>query len=73
VFCINTKYNQKTKLGKMKKLLLVLAIGAFAACNDNTEAEGMKTDTVPVAISVDTNTTVMQADTTVMVVDTLKK
>ena len=57
----------------MKKLLLVLAIGAFAACNDNTEAEGMKTDTVPVAISVDTNTTVMQADTTVMVVDTLKK
>lgn len=34
-----------TKLSTMKKLLLILAIGAFVACNDNGSDEGTGTDT----------------------------
>ena len=41
----------------MKKLLLVLAIGAFAACGDSTEETTITTDTVTTS-TVDTNTTV---------------
>lgn len=54
----------------MKKLLLVLAIGAFVACNDNGGSDDTTTDTLApstadtTAIPVDT-TVVKPADTTV--------
>lgn len=46
----------------MKKLLLVLAIGAFVACNESATEE---TTTTPdsAASTVDQNTTVAPADT----------
>ena len=48
----------------MKKLLLVMIIGAFVACNDNAGTEGTTTDTTTVApATVDTNT-VAPLDTT---------
>ena len=50
----------------MKKLLLILAIGAFAACNDNTNETESTTDTVP---SVEQNT-MPPMDTTSMPADT---
>ena len=61
----------------MKKLLLVLAIGAFVACNDNAGTNETKTDTLPVVdttttVTVDTTSTTV-VDTTVKVVDTIKK
>ena len=52
-----------TKQDKMKKLLLVLAIGAFVACNDN--AAETKTDA-----TVDSTTTVTVDTTTTVTVDT---
>ncbi len=45
----------------MKKLLLVLAIGAFVACNDGGSADETKTDTTPV---VDSTPPPPPADTT---------
>jgi hypothetical protein len=47
----------------MKKLLLVLAIGAFAACGDNSTDDTNTADTVITAPTVDTNT-VVAPDTT---------
>ena len=63
----------------MKKLLLVLAIGSFVACNDGGSAEAEKTadstgttvDTAAPAPTVDT--TVVTTDTTKKVVDTVIK
>ena len=60
----------------MKKLLLVLAIGAFAACNDGGSADENKTDTsakvdspaapAPVdTAKVDTSSVKKPADTTI--------
>ncbi len=47
----------------MKKLLLVLAIGAFAACNDNSsENDSMNADTM--APSTVDSTTMSPMDTT---------
>ena len=61
----------------MKKLLLVLAIGAFVACNDNAGTEETKTDSLPVvdttAVAIDTTAAAPAVDTTVKAVDTLKK
>ena len=54
----------------MKKLLLVLAIGAFVACNDSTSTEETKTDSSVTTTTVDTNT-VTTVDTT-HVVDSSK-
>ena len=62
----------------MKKLLLVLAIGAFAACNNNSGSEETKTDSIPAVdtvtapVVVDT-TAPAAADTTAPAVDTTKK
>ena len=57
----------------MKKLLLVLAIGAFAACGDSTTEDSTTTDTVTTS-TVDTNTTVAPLpDTTVVTTDTTVK
>lgn len=53
----------------MKKLLLILAIGAFVACNDNGSEEGTGTDTV-VTPSVDTSTVIPAPDTTTKPIDT---
>jgi hypothetical protein len=54
----------------MKKLLLVLAIGAFAACGDNSTDDTTTTDTVTTS-TVDTNTTVAPIpDTTAVSSDT---
>ena len=56
----------------MKKLLLVLAIGAFVACNDNAGTEETKTDSLP---AVDTTSTTVTVDSTVVApaVDSTKK
>lgn len=51
----------------MKKLLFVLAIGAFAtACNDNTEKTSSTADS---AMVVPMDTTVLPVDTTIVRVD----
>jgi hypothetical protein len=68
----------KQNIGKMKKLLLVLAIGAFVACNNSTESTEQKADTTTTAAPADTtakpaDTTAAPADTTAKPVDTLKK
>jgi hypothetical protein len=57
----------------MKKLLLVLAIGAFAACGESSTEESTTTDTVTTS-TVDTNTTVAPVpDTTAVKTDTAVK
>jgi hypothetical protein len=54
----------------MKKLLLVLAIGAFAACGDTSTEDSTTTDTVTTS-TVDTNTTIAPIpDTTGALTDT---
>jgi hypothetical protein len=53
---------KQTKLSTMKKLLLILAIGAFVACNDNGSEEGTGTDTT--GTTVDTSTVIPAPDTT---------
>jgi hypothetical protein len=65
----------------MKKLLLVLAIGSFVACNDGGSAEAEKTATDTTATTpVDTaapaptvDTAAHATDTAAKKVDTLKK
>ena len=52
----------------MKKLLLVLAIGAFVACN-NGGTEETKADTTT---TITTDTTTVPVDTTTHPVDTTK-
>ena len=52
----------------MKKLLLILAIGAFVACNDNGSDEGTGTDTT---VTTGTDTSVVVPDTTLKPVDTV--
>ena len=55
----------------MKKLLLILAIGAFVACNDNGTDEGTGTDTTVIAPSTADTTVVTPApDTTTRSTDT---
>ena len=59
---------------KMKKLLLVLAIGSFAACNNSASTE-VKTDSTSVT-KVDSTTIKSDStkkDSSVVKVDTLKK
>jgi hypothetical protein len=51
----------------MKKLLLILAIGAFVACNDNGSDEGATPDSTA---TVAPDTTIVVPDTTVKPVDT---
>ncbi len=59
----------------MKKLLLVLAIGSFVACNDGGSAEAEKTaaDTTATQPTVDTTATQPTVDTTAHAADTTKK
>ncbi|WEK35191.1 MAG: hypothetical protein P0Y53_22100 [Candidatus Pseudobacter hemicellulosilyticus] len=64
----------------MKKLLLVLAIGAFAACNDAGTGEAETKDTVspaapatPDSTTLAPDTTKLSDSTTVAPVDTTKK
>ncbi|THU40024.1 hypothetical protein FAM09_09055 [Niastella caeni] len=58
----------------MKKLLLVLAIGSFVACNDGGSADADKTaaDTAAAA-TVDTPAPAPTVDTTAAAADTTKK
>jgi hypothetical protein len=51
----------------MKKLFLILAIGAFVACNDNGSDEGTGADTT---VTPAPDTTIVVPDTTVKPVDT---
>lgn len=51
----------------MKKLLLVLAIGAFAACNDSSTSTETPLDSA--AVTVDTNTLAPVDTATVAPVD----
>ena len=55
----------------MKKLLLVLAIGTFVACNDSGSADEPATDTTTTAAPAPVDTPTTPADTTH--VDTTKK
>ncbi len=54
----------------MKKLLLVLAIGAFVACNNNAEGTEVKADSPAVAPAPAPDTTATPVDTTAKPVDT---
>ena len=60
----------KAKLSKMKKLLLILAIGAFVACNDDGADEGTNADTTVVTPGPDTSTLTPAPDTTIVTPDT---
>ena len=53
----------------MKKLLLILAIGAFVACNDNGSEEGTGGDTT-LTPAPDTATVTPAPDTTTIRTDT---
>ena len=54
----------------MKKLLLVLAIGAFAACNETTTEETTTVDTTTVAPVIGDTAVVAPVDTTAAAADT---
>ena len=53
----------------MKKLLLVLAIGAFVACNNNAEGTEVKADTPAVTTPAPVDTPVVKVDSPAVVVD----
>ena len=53
----------------MKKLLLILAIGAFVACNDNSGTDELPQDTIPAPVAPMDTTTVAPLDSTVVTVD----
>ena len=53
----------------MKKLLLVLAIGAFVACNNGGTEETKTTDSTT---TTTTDTTTVPVDTTTLPVDTTR-
>ena len=59
----------------MKKFLFVLAIGAFAACNNSGGAEAPKDSTVvkDSVTKMSSDSTKMSADSTKMSADTTKK
>ncbi|MBS1605726.1 MAG: hypothetical protein JST42_23905 [Bacteroidetes bacterium] len=59
----------------MKKFLFVLAIGAFAACNNSGGAEAPKDSTVvkDSVTKMTTDSTKMMTDSTKMMSDTTKK
>jgi uncharacterized lipoprotein YajG len=75
---INLKSIHLTKkMTTMKKLFLVLAIGAFAACNNSSSTE-TKTDTAAAtktdtAAAMKADTSAVKADTSKKAVDTTKK
>ena len=56
----------------MKKFFIVLAIGAFAACNNSSSTEA-KTDSTVVKDSVTTKVDTTKHDSTVVKIDTTKK
>jgi len=53
----------------MKKFLLVLAIGAFVACNDNSNADEKATDTIPVPAAAPVEPVAPVLDSAAAVVD----
>ena len=57
----------------MKKLLLVLAIGSFVACNDGGSAGAENTADSTPAPTVDSTPAPVAADSTPVAVDTTKK
>jgi hypothetical protein len=63
---INNKFTQTLKHKQMKKVLFVLALGAFAACG-TAENKVVKTDSIAVVDS-----TVVKVDSTVVKVDSTK-
>ena len=56
----------------MKKFFFVLAIGAFAACNNSSSTE-TKTDSTKVTDSVKTTVDTVKHDSTTVKIDTTKK
>lgn len=54
----------------MKKLLLVLAIGAFVACNNGGSEETKTTDSTTITT---TDTTTVPVDTTTLPTDTTRR
>jgi hypothetical protein len=63
------------KQSQMKKFLVVLAIGAFAACNNSGSSEATKDSTVvkDSVTKMTDSTSKMATDTTKMAADTTKK
>ncbi|HMI59949.1 MAG TPA: hypothetical protein VK518_03545 [Puia sp.] len=62
------------KQSQMKKFLVVLAIGAFAACNNSGGSEASKDSTVVKdSVTKMTDSTKMTTDSTKMATDTTKK
>ena len=62
-------------MNTMKKFLLVLAIGAFAACNNSssTEAKADSTKVAADSTKMAADSTKMKADSTLKVADSTKK
>ncbi|MDO6432475.1 hypothetical protein Q4E93_17860 [Flavitalea sp. BT771] len=56
----------------MKKFFFVLAIGAFAACNNSSSTE-TKTDSTVVKDSVTKSVDTVKHDSTTVIKDTVKK
>lgn len=50
----------------MKKLLLILAIGAFVACNDNSGTDELPQDTIPAPVAPMQDTLAPMGDTLVV-------
>ena len=57
----------------MKKVLFVLALGAFAACNDSGSSTEKKADTTSTAPAPDTTKMKMDSGANKMSTDTTKK
>lgn len=57
----------------MKKVLFVLALGAFAACNDSGSSTEKKADTTAPAPASDTSKMKMDSGANKMSTDTAKK
>jgi hypothetical protein len=71
---INSKsFINKPKNGTMKKVLFVLALGAFAACNDSGSSTDKKADTASTAPAPDTTKMKMDSGANKMSTDTTKK
>jgi hypothetical protein len=75
---INSKITSQ-KSQTMKKLLIVLAIGTFAACNSSSSTTAtdttttMSADTTMSTMAPDTTSTMSTTDTTKMMADTTHK
>ncbi|HEX5025453.1 MAG TPA: hypothetical protein VFV68_09275 [Agriterribacter sp.] len=71
LFCIKDKFHYQTiqKLLRMKKLLVILAIGAFAACNNASESTEAAVDSVKTAAEATVESVENTADSAKAVIE----